>query len=72
MIDAPRGLIMFLGFGGEQDGGQTIGNARKHCELYARGSTACWPEWTNENPNAHLTKAGAAILIWSMMEAART
>ena len=61
MIDAPRMLIMWLSF----DGNQTIESLRVHLD-HAGVDYSCWPDWAKED-TGHLTKSGIAELIYTMM-----
>jgi hypothetical protein len=67
MIDAPRGFLLYYGQGGSQPRTEAT---RLNCESYKRGSTECWPDWAKTGDTG-ITKAGAAILIYTMMRAAR-
>jgi hypothetical protein len=64
MIDAPRSLLMIYG-----SKGLSVGEMREHCKACG-DDISCWPDWAKEQDREHLTKAGAAILIYTMMRAA--
>ncbi len=63
MIDAPRGFLMGL-----ELGCKNLESMRAHLDRcgYEYG---CWPEWA-KNDTGHITKAGKAVLIYTMMDAA--
>ena len=60
MIDAPRGFLLGL-----ELGHKNLQDMRKHMESCGY-SISCWPEWAKQK-NGHITKAGKAILIFTMM-----
>lgn len=66
MIDAPRNFLMLYSGAHRQ---LTTSEMRKHLERCG-DDTSCWPEWARMH-DTPITKAGAAILIWEMMEHAR-
>lgn len=66
MIDAPRSFLMIYG----SLPGLTTKQARNHCIMCGE-SVDHWPDWAKEPHDEFITKSGAAILIWTMMEHAR-
>lgn len=65
MIDAPREFLLL--YNGKQ-GQLRTEEARRHLEL-SGVNFSCWPDWAKEGDTG-ITKAGAAILIWTMMMSA--
>lgn len=61
MVNAPRALLMIYG-----SRGLSVGEVRRHC-VSCGDNIDCWPEWAKTEDKEHLTKAGAAILIYTMM-----
>jgi len=65
MVDAPRGFLMGL-----ELGHKNLEAMRKHLDNCGYDYT-CWPEWARTE-TGHITKAGKAILIYTMMQHAKT
>lgn len=65
MIDAPR---HFLAFYACAHRAIRTGEMRRFLELQGV-DYSCWPEWAKVD-DISITKAGAAILIWTLMQAA--
>ena len=63
MVDAPRGFLL-----GIELGHTTLEAMRKHMGNCGYDYSS-WPEWA-KNETGHITKAGKAIIIYSMMHAA--
>ena len=61
MIDAPRGFLMGL-----ELGCTTLESMREHLDRCGY-NYSCWPDWAKTD-TGHITKAGKAILIYTMME----
>jgi hypothetical protein len=64
MIDAPR--CFFLGL---ELGYKNLDSMREHLDRCGY-SYECWPDWA-KTETGHITKAGKAILLYTMMEHAR-
>ena len=64
MIDAPRRFLLGL-----ELGLKTYATMRKHLDNCG-DDYSCWPDWAKTN-EGHITKAAKAILIYTMMEAAK-
>lgn len=65
MIDAPRQFLLF--YAGAHRAVRTA-EMRRHLDLSGT-DYSCWPLWAREG-DRDITKAGAAILVWTMMQAA--
>lgn len=65
MIDAPRQFLLF--YAGAKRAVRTK-EMRAHLDM-SGVDYSCWPEWALTD-DVDITKAGAAILIWTMMQAA--
>ena len=63
MIDAPRGFLLGL-----EIGQKSLEKMRIHLDNIGC-KYDCWPDWA-KNDKGHITKAGKAILIYTMIEAA--
>ena len=63
MIDAPRGFLMGL-----ELGCKNLPDMRAHLDRIG-DDYSCWPDWA-KNDTGHITKAGKAILVFTMMQAA--
>jgi len=61
MIDAPRGFLLGLELGIKD-----METMRKHLDRCGY-DYSCWPAWAKLE-TGHITKAGKAILIYTMME----
>lgn len=65
MVNAPRQFLVYC-----ETPGRNLKDARLHMQR-AGASIASWPDWA-KSEYGHITKAGMAVIIWHMMEAART
>lgn len=63
MIDAPRGFLLGL-----ELNCKNLQDMRAHLD-FCGYDYSCWPEWAKKE-TGHITKAGKAILIYTMMQAA--
>ncbi len=68
MIDAIRPILMVVGATP-----RNLGTWRRHLRAgWGEEAMNCWPTWAKEGPDEeHITKRGMAILLWTMMAAAR-
>ena len=60
MVDAPRGFLL-----GMELGIKNLQDMRVHLKR-CNYPIDCWPDWA-KTENGHITKAGKAILIYTMM-----
>lgn len=61
MVDAPRGFLLGL-----ELGFKNLESMRHHLDRCGY-DYECWPEWA-KTETGHITKAGKAILIYTMMQ----